>query len=304
MDMYLILILGTMAIAVFLNLILHQFSMPPVLGYITTGVTVTALFGLGDNGPSPLLQEIAELGIVFLMFTIGLEFSVAHLKEMRREILIHGGIQVILTGLVLGVIANQYGDLPPRGSIIVGLALALSSTAIVLKWLNDRKEVGKPYGRHVMGILIFQDLAVIPILLMIRFFTNQDETITVLLLETILGAIIAFIILYLVGKFVISRFLKIVSDARSHELFVASILLIVVAAALLTHSLGFSYSLGAFLAGLMIAETKYRYQIEADLLPFRNLLLGLFFVTVGMQVQLNYLMVNWPLVLGISLEGC
>ncbi|MBF0455413.1 MAG: cation:proton antiporter [Magnetococcales bacterium] len=296
MDTYLILIVGAMAIAVLLNLILHYLSMPPVLGYIATGVTVSALFGLGGSGPDPLLQEIGELGIVFLMFTIGLEFSMEHLREMRREVLLHGGLQVLLTGTLLGTLAHTFLDVSTRGAIIIGLALALSSTAIVLKWLNDEKESHKPYGRHVMGILIFQDLSVIPILVMIRFFTNQDHTITFLLLETMVGAAAAFTIIYLMGKFVIDRLLKAVSDARSHELFVAAVLLIVVAAALLTHSLGFSYSLGAFLAGLMIAETKYRYQVEADLVPFRNLLLGVFFVTVGMQVQLSYLLDHWLLI--------
>ncbi|MBF0369045.1 MAG: cation:proton antiporter [Magnetococcales bacterium] len=289
-------ILPTLAIAIVLNLFFRRLDLPTLIGYITAGAIATALFHL-DPASNPLLHEIAEMGIVFLMFTIGLEFSIAHLMTMRNEALLYGGSQVFITGLVFGSIAGVWYGMDLRTAIVIGAGLALSSTAIVLQFLNENREIDKPYGRTCLGILLFQDLAVIPILLMIRFFTDASQSVPILLLKTAGGAMLSFLVLYLTGKYLIARFLAWVSDAKSHETFVGSILLIVISAAWLTHALGLSYSLGAFFAGLMIAETKYRYQIESDLIPFRDLLLGVFFVTVGMQIELTFLLDHWQQVL-------
>ncbi len=289
MDAYLSLIMGTAAIAIVLNIILKRIGMPTLIGYIASGAVVGAFFMPAD-ADQHVLHEIAEFGIVFLMFNIGLEFSVRQLQAMKREVLGHGGLQVILTGALFAGIARWGLGLEWQTAVIIGSALSLSSTATVLKILNERHEIGKPYGRQALGILLFQDMAVIPIFLMIQFFTQEgDQSVPVLLVQTLIAAVVAMGVLYLVTRFVITRFLNVVSDTKSHELFVAAILLIVVASAYFTHAMGFSWSLGAFFAALMISETKYKYQIEADLNPFRDLLLGVFFVTVGLQIDFGFL---------------
>ena len=292
-------LLPTLALVILLNLIFRRLELPTMMGYIMAGAVVTTTWQL-DPGSNHTLHELAELGIVFLMFTIGLEFSVEHLIAIRRDVLLFGGLQVSIATLVMGAIAYYGFGLEPRTAILVGAALALSSTAIVLKFLNENREIDKPYGRVALGILLFQDLAVVPIFLMIRFFSDSGQSVPVLLLQTAGGAMLSLGGLYLVGRFVLPKFLSLVSDARSHEIFVGSILLVVISSAFLTHALGLSYSLGAFYAGLMIAETKYKYQIEADLVPFRDLLLGVFFTTVGMQIHVGFLLAHWQQVLLLS----
>lgn len=292
-------ILPTLAIAIVLNLFFRRMDLPTIIGYIVAGAVVTSWLHF-DPATNHMLHEVAELGIVFLMFTIGLEFSIAHLVAMRREVLLYGGVQVLATGALFGLAAHYGFGLDVRASILIGAALALSSTAIVLKFLNEKREIDQPYGRMSLGILLFQDLAVIPVLLMIKFFTDTGQSVPVLLLKTAGGAAVSFAVLFVAGKYLIAGFLKWVSDAKSHETFVGAILLIVVSAAYLTHALGLSYSLGAFFAGLMIAETKYKYQIEADLTPFRDLLLGLFFVTVGMQIEFGFLIAHWWQALAVT----
>ncbi|MBF0621800.1 MAG: cation:proton antiporter [Magnetococcales bacterium] len=285
-------LLPTLALAIVINLFFRRLDLPTILGYIMAGTVMTTVWKL-DPGSNHTLHEIAELGIVFLMFTIGLEFSVGHLIAMRREVLLFGGLQVLSSAVVFGGVAHIIFELDVRGAILVGSALALSSTAIVLKFLNENREIDKPYGRTSLGILLFQDLAVIPMLLMIRFFSDLGQSVPILLLKTGAGAVVSLGALWLVGRYLLPHFLRVVSDARSHEIFVGSILLVVVSAAFLTHALGLSYSLGAFFAGLMIAESQYKYQIEADLVPFRDLLLGVFFTTVGMQIQVAFLLDHW-----------
>lgn len=287
-------ILPTLGIAIILNLFFRRLELPTIIGYIVAGAVVVAFYRL-DPANNHTLHEIAEMGIVFLMFTIGLEFSVGHLLAMRREVLFFGGLQVTITALIFTAIAHYFFYLSPRAAILTGAALALSSTAIVLKFLNENREIDKPYGRYCLGILLFQDLAVIPILLMIKFFSNSELSVPTLLMHTAIGAVVSFAVLFFAGKYLISRFLALVSDTRSHEIFVGANLLIVISAAFLTHSLG------AFFAGLMIAETKYKYQIEADLTPFRDLLLGVFFVTVGMQIEFGFLLSHWWPVVAVTM---
>jgi CPA2 family monovalent cation:H+ antiporter-2 len=168
---------------------------------------------------------------------------------------------------------------------VTGFALSLSSTAIVLKFLNDKNEMHSSYGRVTLGILLFQDLAVIPILLMLSFFTSETESVSVLLLETAGSAMIVFFIIFIAGKYMIEHFFNWITASDSEEIFLMTVLLVVVSASLLTELFGFSYTLGAFLAGMTLAETKYRYRIEADLIPFRDILLGVFFVSIGMQIN-------------------
>lgn len=275
----------TLFISTLLNIVLKHFHIPTIIGYIATGIIIAYGFGLHDTVHNHELKEIAEFGVVFLMFTIGLEFSLKHLLRMKKEVFLYGGIQVHLTALIFGGISHLLFNLELKSSIIIGLALALSSTAIVLKILNENGDINKEYGRKVFGILLFQDIAVIPILLMITIFSIEDKSISTLLLETVLNATFLLIGLYITGKYLFEPFFYYVTRSKSHEIFIGSILFIVIASSYLAHALNFSYSLGAFIAGMMIAETHYKYQVETDLIPFRDLLLGIFFITVGMQLD-------------------
>lgn len=285
MDNLLAIILSATAIATFFNIFLKRFNIPTIIGYILTGFAITYLFKLGRNNDS--LTHIAEFGIVFLMFTIGLEFSIKHLLSMKKDVFLNGFLQVLLSGGIIALSAEYFFGIERKSAIIVGYALALSSTAIVLKILNDTGTIHTIYGRKSLGILLFQDIAVIPILLMINIFSHQTSTLSSLLLETLVSAIIIFGLLYLIGKYLLNGFLSLVVWADTEEIFIASVLMLVIGASFLAHSLGFSYSLGAFLAGMMMSETQYKHQIEADLVPFRDILLGLFFITVGMQIDLH-----------------
>ena len=301
-------IVSTIFIALVLNLILKRFHLPTIIGYIFTGTIIAYIFNLHDAVNNHELKEIAEFGVVFLMFTIGLEFSIEHLKKMKREVFLTGSLQIIVTTIFVFLITHFIIGLDIKSSMIIGAALSLSSTAIVLKTFNETKEINKPHGRRVLGILIMQDIAVIPILLMISFFTmNEEASVLFMISETIIAALILLILLYVAGKYLLEPFLTHVSQTKSDELFVASVLLLAIGSSYLAYYFGFSYSLGAFIAGMMIAETKFKHQVEADLIPFRNILLGIFFITVGMQINftviINYIwiiLILLPILMGVK----
>ncbi len=280
-------IVATIFIAIFVNLLLKKFQLPTIIGYIFTGTIIAYLFGLHEAAVNNHdLKEIAEFGVVFLMFTIGLEFSVNALIRMKREVFFTGTLQIIITTLIVVLISFYILNFDFKTSMIIGTALSLSSTAIVLKTYNETRDIKKRHGQRVLGILIMQDIAVIPILLMISIFTtNSENSVLYIVLQTTIAAVILIGILYLSGKYLLEPFLTHVSETNSEELFVGSVLLIAIGASYMAHYFGFSYSLGAFIAGMMISETKFKHQVESDLIPFRNLLLGVFFVTVGMQIN-------------------
>jgi len=298
MDLLSIIVI-TLSIAILLNLILKKFNISTIVGYIFTGVILSFFMGFSQITKTEL-EHIAEFGIVFLMFTIGLEFSLRHLQQMKKEVFVFGTLQVVLSSMFFGFVAHTFFSLDVKTSIIIGSALSLSSTAIVLKTLNETGDIHRPYGRYSVGILIFQDIAVIPILIMITLFTNQDASVSDMVISTLISGAIVLITLYIIGKYVLEYVLAFVVDSKTEELFVATIILIVLSAALFAHIFGFSYSLGAFIAGILIAETKYKYQIEADLVPFRDILLGLFFITVGIQVNINFVISNFFTIISLA----
>ncbi len=281
----------TLSISIALNLILKKLHISTIVGYIFTGMLLSYFMNFSEMTRIEL-AHIAEFGIVFLMFTIGLEFSLRHLRQMKKEVFIYGSLQVIITSMFFGFVAHEIFNLDVKSSIIIGAALSLSSTAIVLKTLNENGDIHRPYGRYSVGILIFQDIAVIPILIMITLFTNDDTSVSQMVTETLISGLFVLVTLFVIGKYVLGYLLAFVVDSKTEELFIATIILIVLSAALFAHLYGFSYSLGAFIAGILIAETKYKYQIEADLVPFRDILLGLFFITVGIQVNFTFVLDN------------
>ncbi len=284
MEHGLILFIITISIATLLNVFLKKFEIPTVIGYILAGLTIASLCEF-DTNAKEMLSYLAEFGIAFLMFTIGLEFSINHLKSMKKEVFLYGGLQVMVLGTIFTILAISLFGISIKPAIIIGFALSLSSTAIVLKVLNENNDIHSKYGQISLGILLFQDLAVIPILLMISFFTTESYSIGFLLFETLVSAMIMFFIIFLAGKYLVERSFNCIVRADSGEIFLGAVILGVISASALAEALGFTYSLGAFLAGMTIAETKYRYRIEADLIPFRDILLGIFFVTIGMQID-------------------
>ncbi|NWF66265.1 MAG: cation:proton antiporter [Campylobacterales bacterium] len=291
MDTFTIMVVA-LGIAVGINIIAKKLHIPVVIGYILTGVTILYTFSLHEAAKSNTLTHIAEFGIVFLMFMIGLEFSADKIKQLRREVLIFGVLQVVVSLILCFIICLYLFNINTKTSLIVASALALSSTAIVLKSFNETKEIHTQYGKSVLGILIFQDIAVIPILLMITIISDSSKDISELLFQTFVSACVVLFILFVPGKKLISIFLRFAANTKLDEVFVASVLFIVMSTSLLVSFFGFSYSLGAFIAGMIIAETKYKYRVESDLVHFRDLLLGFFFITVGMQVNLQFLFAN------------
>jgi CPA2 family monovalent cation:H+ antiporter-2 len=278
-------IVATLFISLIANIVLKKFGLPTIIGYIFTGTIISYMFGLHTAVDNHTLKEIAEFGIVFLMFTIGLEFSIKHLKDMKYEVFVIGSLQILLTTCVLFFVAFYMFHLDQRASLIVSMAMAMSSTAIILKTFNESGEISKRYGKNALGILIMQDIAVIPILIIIGVMSSANSSIEDIVLNVFVGIVILMAALYIIGKYLLEPFFNQIVKTKTHELFIGSILFLAIGASLGAHILGFSYSLGAFVAGMLIAETKYKHQAEADLIPFRDILLGIFFITVGMQIN-------------------
>lgn len=290
-------IVVTLLISLIINILVKKISLPTIIGYIFTGTAIAYGFNLHHAVSNHDLKEIAEFGVVFLMFTIGLEFSIAHLKRMKNEVFVAGSLQILITSSIVYSISYYLLQLDQNSSFIIALVIALSSTAIVLKILNESGEINRRHGQRSLAILIMQDIAVIPILLIIGFMSNKHADISAIVYEMIFGGAILLSILWVFGKYFLEPFLTQIIKTNSDELFVGSILFLAIGASYIAHYFGFSYSLGAFIAGMLISETKYKYQAEADLIPFRDLLLGIFFITVGMQIDVISLAEQISLVL-------
>lgn len=296
-----ILLYGTLAlgISIILNLILKRFGIPQIIGYIMTGTIIVYAFDLRHMVDSEVLHVIGEFGIVFLMFTIGLEISFGRMKEMKRDVFFNGGLQVLLTALFVYLISVYLFNIAVEASMIIALAFSLSSTAVVLTYLKQTKKIHLPYGQRSMGILIFQDIAVIPILLLIGFLSNDGGDVATILTNTVISAVILLSAMFIIGKRMMTWILRFSANSQVEELFMGSVLVIVIGASLLADYAGFTYSLGAFMAGMIIAETRYHHKVEADIAPFKDLLLGTFFVTVGMKIDVNFFFSNIPVIVAL-----
>lgn len=293
---YLTIALG---ISIVVNLILKRLGISQIIGYIMTGTVVAYAFDLRHMADSNTLAAIAEFGVVFLMFTIGLEVSLRRLATMKIDVFFNGFLQTTLSAFVIFGACYGMFRLDFATSMIISMSLSLSSTAVVLSYLKQSKEISRPYGQRSMGILIYQDLAVIPILILIGFLSAGTDNIAQVLLQTTLSAIVVVSLLFVVGKKVMTWLLHFSSTSNVEELFMGSVLLIVVGASLSAHYFGFTYSLGAFIAGMIIAETQYHHKVESDIAPFKDLLLGTFFVTVGMKIDVAFFVAHIGEILGL-----
>lgn len=288
-------VLGTAGIVV---PIVSRLGFSPVLGYLGAGALLGP-FGLGSLVKffPPLVwitvddakdvADIAELGIVFLLFLIGLELSLSRLLTMRRLVFGLGGLQVVITAALLAVAADHAG-LSHSESIILGVCLSLSSTAIVLELLSNQERLTSNVGRATFAVLLAQDLAVIPVLIFISLLAAGPEgSVLQSLGRAFLQAVVALTVIILFGRLLMRPLFRLVASTRSRELFIATVLFVIIAAAVVASQAGLSMALGAFVAGLLLAETEYRKAVEATIEPFKGLLLGIFFFTVGMDIDVR-----------------
>ncbi len=268
-----------------------------VLGYLAAGVIIGP-YGLGLFANVDAILHAAELGIVFLLFLIGLELRPMRLWTMRRGIFGAGGAQVLITGLLIGGVA-AIASYPAAIAIVVGLALAMSSTAFVLQVLEEKKELSAKHGRLAFSILLFQDLAAIPLIAVVPLLAARGAPTAGAALVTIGTALATIATVVLLGRFLLNHVYRLVAASGVREAMTATALLTVIGVAVLMQAAGLSAALGAFLAGALLADSEYRHQIEADVQPFEGLLLGLFFTAVGMSLNVSLLLREPLVVLGL-----
>lgn len=275
-----VLLLGA---AVLATVLFRALRLPALLGYVFVGVLFGEL-GWIPAGETEEARHLAEFGVVFLMFSIGLEFSLGKLRRMQSLVFGLGGMQVGLTMLLVAAVAMLAGQSWNTG-LALGGALAMSSTAIIVKLLAERNELDSEHGRQVVGVLLFQDLAVVPLLIFFPALARGEDLTWALSLAAVKAVLVLGLIL-VVGQRLLRPWLHLVAARKSAELFMLNVLLITLGLAWATGAAGLSLALGAFVAGMLIAETEYRYQVESDIRPFRDVLMGLFFVTIGMRLDL------------------
>ena len=286
-------LLAIFTLSVFAIALCHRLRIPDTLAYLMVGLLLgPTTTGIIDSHFDIAL--LAEIGIVFLLFSLGLEFSLGNVLAMRRIVFGLGGLQVVL-GTVLIALLGLWAGLSPAGVLVIAAGLSLSSTAIVSKELTRRNELRSPHGQLTIGTLIFQDIAAVFFLILIPALAGTgSESLTSSLLLS-LGKGIGFVIfMIVVGRWFLPRMFHEIARTRSEELFVLSAIVVCLVAAWLTHLLDLSMALGGFVAGMMLGESHYRHQIEADIRPFRDILLGLFFVSVGVMLDVQLFIDNWP----------
>lgn len=281
----------------------RSLRLPPMLGYLVVGVVIGPnALALGENAEG--VRYLGEFGVVFLMFVIGLEFNLPKLRAMRQHVFGLGMFQVVLTivigtigSLALAVVLPWFWKMTWQTALVLSGALAMSSTAIVVKLMADRLELESEHGKRVMGVLLFQDLAVVPLLVLIPALGSKPETLLIALGIASLKAAALIALLLAGGQRLMRWWLTLVARRKSEELFVLNLLLITLGLAWLTEHAGLSLALGAFIAGMLISETEYKHQVETDIRPFHDVLLGLFFISIGMMLDWRLVAERWGLVL-------
>jgi len=283
-------LLGASVVLVFLS---RRLRTSPVIGYLAAGILIGPhVFGVFTNLEDA--QPLAELGIVFLMFSIGLELSIKRLKALRKEVFGLGGMQLAVTAVLVGGVALMMG-VSITGSVVIGAGLALSSTAIVLPVLAERGELSSRTGRTSFSILLLQDLAIVPLLALLPLLGGATGGATdfLAIAKSIGLAAVAVAAILIAGRYLLRPLMRQVAAMNTQEVFLAIILLSVLGTAWATEQVGLSMTMGAFLAGLMLGETEFRHQVELDIKPFQQLLMGLFFITIGMAIDLGFVAENW-----------
>jgi CPA2 family monovalent cation:H+ antiporter-2 len=293
LEVTLILLVSAVTVVV----VFRQLSLPPILGYLLVG-TLVGPHALGFVADTQDQRYIAEFGVVFLMFSIGLEFSLPQLTSMRRIVFGLGLAQVAIVA-ALGLAAALLAGETWSAGMVLGGVVAMSSTAIVSKMLSEQLQLHSAHGRQIMGVLLFQDLAVIPFLVLIPALALSGSQIAGAIVAALLKATLVLAVVLFLGQRLVRPLFHMVARQKSSELFMLFVLLVTLGLAWVTETAGLSLALGAFLAGMLISETEYRYQVADYIKPFRDVLLGLFFITIGMLLDMRELAANLPVVLGI-----
>ncbi|MBX9847659.1 MAG: cation:proton antiporter [Rhodocyclaceae bacterium] len=279
-----------LASAVLVVVLFRSLNLPSILGYLLVGIVVGP-HALNIGADSVGARHLAEFGVVFLMFSIGLEFSLPRLFKMKR--LVFGlGLAQVLGTMLLALALIWLAGLPVYAGFALGGALSMSSTAVLSKLLAERLELESPHGREVMGVLLFQDLAVVPLLIVVPALASPAGELANMLMLAGIKAVIVLTVVIFLGQRLMGAWFFIVARTKSAELFVLNVLLITLGLAYVTELAGLSLALGAFLAGMLISETEYRYQVEEDIKPFRDVLLGFFFITIGTYLDLSVVFSN------------
>lgn len=291
---------GLLVVAVLFVWFFKRIGLPPILAYLATGV-LAGSHGIGWMAHTHEIDFVAELGIVFLLFSLGLEFSISRLMAMRNIVFGLGSLQVVVTSLILIVVLYCL-NFSLLTSFAISIIMALSSTAVVVKLLKETGELNQRRGQLAVGVLLFQDIAVVPLLIILPLLASSDsQSISWALAFALTKGAFVCLLLWAMGKWILPKVFNEIALVRTDELFVLTTLLVALFAALLTYMFGLSMALGAFLAGMMLGESHYRHQLEADIRPFRDILMGLFFVTVGMQLDLLYVFSNGLFIIGALL---
>ncbi|MCE1200214.1 MAG: cation:proton antiporter, partial [Marinilabiliales bacterium] len=276
------------ALSSLVNYLFTRIKVPTIVGYLLTGVIVgPKLMGV-IKAPAEI-ELMAEIGVVLLLFMIGMEFSLNHLFKIRRIVFLGGFLQLSLTTLLTTLLIHLH-DLPWKSALFIGFLVALSSTAIVLKILQDRHEITSNYGRTVLGILIFQDVVLVPLMLFTPFLGGQEVNYKGELLLLVLKSIIIIVFLYIGNRWLMPKLLHQIALTRNQELFMMIVLLICLAVALITYRMGMPLAFGAFLAGLMISESEYSHNAFGNLITFRDTFTSFFFVSIGMLLAPAFLL--------------
>ncbi|WP_440940189.1 cation:proton antiporter domain-containing protein, partial [Immundisolibacter sp.] len=292
-ELVIILTASALVLAVF-----YRLRLPPTLGYLTTGVLIgPGALGLIDNQEA--VQVVAEFGVVFLLFSLGLEFSLSRLLAMRRLVFGLGGGQVLISTAAFVAVGIGLG-LTPELALLVAAVLALSSTAVVTRELASSGELYARHGQLGVAVLLFQDLAAVLFLILIPAMASSGDGLPLMLVITVAKGLVLFAALIGIGKWVLPRVFMEVAKTHSEELFVLAALMVAVLAALLTNQFGLSMTLGAFIAGMMLGESHFRHRIEVEIRPFRDVLLGIFFVSVGMLLVPAQLLPRWATVVVLT----
>ncbi len=280
-------------------LVCHQLKLPPIIGFLIAGLAIGP-YGLGLITSLHQVEVLSEIGVVMLLFTIGLEFSLTDLLKSKKALLLGGSFQVVLTIAATALILSAMG-VAANTAIFIGFLVALSSTAIVLKSLQDRAELDSAHGRMILSILIFQDIIIAPMMIFTPFLTGDGGNITYSVIALGLKAIAIIAIVVFLARFAVPLILKLVVRTRSRELFLLFTVLICIAVAWLTNNLGLSLGLGAFLAGLVISQSEYSYQALEGVLPFRVIFTSFFFVSIGMLLDVSLFTTKPLIILGAAL---
>jgi len=275
--------------AIFILTIFYRFQVPPVLGFLVTGILIGP-YGLGIlNGGESVLN--ADLGIIFLLFTIGVDLSLKKLWKMKKDLILGGTLQIILTTAVVFIICSAIG-FSPATSTFLGFLISLSSTAIVLKVFQEKNEVYTPHGKTSLAILIFQDLAIVPLILITPLLAGSSVSFEGSLSTIFIKGSLIILVFILSAKFLVPRIFYYVGRTGSKELFLVSVVFICLSAAIFTSSIGLSLALGAFLAGIIISGSQYSQQAMGNIIPLRDMFMSFFFVSVGMLLNIGYLREN------------